>query len=178
MLTVNKVEEIARRIRDAREKKGWSQTQLAERSSVPQTVISRMERGAIAKPNHHALVSLADALGVPLDSLTMDSIRDGTSPQEPAGEPSPLERALFRVMRPDSEDLNVFDATRAVVRETRRIVRALADHDSDFVARALLDAAVELRKESEELSGVNILARYISNHATPPTTAKPAGKQR
>jgi transcriptional regulator with XRE-family HTH domain len=55
---------ISLRIQQLRESKGWSQSELARQSGVPQTTISRLEAGKIGVVNLAHLEKLADAFGV------------------------------------------------------------------------------------------------------------------
>jgi DNA-binding XRE family transcriptional regulator len=55
---------ISLRIRDAREKVGLTQTQLAERAGLPQSHISRLERGEHS-PTAKTLEKIALALDIP-----------------------------------------------------------------------------------------------------------------
>lgn len=48
--------ELGRRIRRAREAKGWSQRELSRRCDVPQSTISNIEAGRTASPVHVATV--------------------------------------------------------------------------------------------------------------------------
>ena len=56
---------IATQLMALREKRGLTQTELAERSGVPQSEISRIERGSV-HPTERTLVRLADALDADL----------------------------------------------------------------------------------------------------------------
>jgi transcriptional regulator with XRE-family HTH domain len=60
--------EIATLVRTAREARGWSQTDLAERSGVSHSGISALEKGKGA-PTMTTLRKLADALGVDVSQL-------------------------------------------------------------------------------------------------------------
>jgi transcriptional regulator with XRE-family HTH domain len=51
------------RIRELRDLKSWSQAELARRSKVPQSTISRIEAGATPSVNLDNLEKLAKALG-------------------------------------------------------------------------------------------------------------------
>jgi transcriptional regulator with XRE-family HTH domain len=51
------------RIAELRAVKGWSQAELARRSHVPQSVISRLERGDVESVHLPSLEKLASALG-------------------------------------------------------------------------------------------------------------------
>ncbi len=77
---------IARRLRELRDAKGWSLEALAERSSVSRSNISLIERGE-SSPTAVVLDKLATALGVALASLFEapgDDARQAPSPQAAA----------------------------------------------------------------------------------------------
>lgn len=57
------------RLKAIREKRGWSQSELAERAHVPYETIYRVERGTHQEPRISIAVKLARALGVSLDVL-------------------------------------------------------------------------------------------------------------
>ncbi len=59
----NEDESMSARIKEARQARGWSQQELAERVSVSQPTIVHWEQGTHT-PRHLALARLADALGV------------------------------------------------------------------------------------------------------------------
>lgn len=56
-------------LRDARERKKWTQEQLEAESGVSQSVISRLETDANANPTLAVITKLEAALGVPRGSL-------------------------------------------------------------------------------------------------------------
>lgn len=60
-------------ISDLREQKGWSQTDLAEKSTVSRVMIGKYERGE-AIPSIEAAKKIADALEVSLDYLVGEGI--------------------------------------------------------------------------------------------------------
>jgi transcriptional regulator with XRE-family HTH domain len=64
----NVVRKVGRRIRELRQKKGWSQERLAEEANLHRTYIGQVERGekSIGIEN---LANLAKALGVHPTSL-------------------------------------------------------------------------------------------------------------
>jgi transcriptional regulator with XRE-family HTH domain len=62
---------LGQRVKDLREREGWSQAQLAERASLDTTYISGIERGK-RNPGLNSLNSLALALGVTLPVLVSD----------------------------------------------------------------------------------------------------------
>jgi transcriptional regulator with XRE-family HTH domain len=76
MLNQQDVEEQVRtRLRDRRAELGWSIDELAERSLINASTISRIETGK-RRPGLHHLVPLADALGLSLDELVAPSAGD------------------------------------------------------------------------------------------------------
>jgi transcriptional regulator with XRE-family HTH domain len=56
------------RIREVRNAQGLSQTDLARKAAVCQSVLSDAEKG-LTSPRLPALTAIADALGVPVDAL-------------------------------------------------------------------------------------------------------------
>jgi transcriptional regulator with XRE-family HTH domain len=59
---------FARELRSARQARGWTQAELAERAGIAAEVCGRLERGAVL-PRADTLVRLAAALGVSTDTL-------------------------------------------------------------------------------------------------------------
>lgn len=64
---------MGKRIRKAREKKGWTQSYLGELLESDGKYISRIELGK-SKPSLEFLVKLANALGKSTDYLLQDSV--------------------------------------------------------------------------------------------------------
>lgn len=60
---------LGEKLRIAREKAGLSQLALAEKSGIEQPTISKIERGATAKPSFDLVAALAAACNCSLDSL-------------------------------------------------------------------------------------------------------------
>jgi transcriptional regulator with XRE-family HTH domain len=60
---------LALRIRQARQRKGWSQAELARRAGIRQATVSKYERAAITSVDLRVLERLAKALGVRPRSL-------------------------------------------------------------------------------------------------------------
>jgi len=59
---------LGRAVREARQKVGLTQEQLAERSGIAPTYISDIERG-VRNPSYEMLVELADGLGSSLSEV-------------------------------------------------------------------------------------------------------------
>lgn len=60
---------FGQRLRTARERRDWTQAQLAERSKVPAMMISHFETGVRTGASAATLVKLANALSVSVDYL-------------------------------------------------------------------------------------------------------------
>jgi transcriptional regulator with XRE-family HTH domain len=60
---------FSRRLQQLRERKGWTQQELATRASVPYMTIWRLERGEHAYPRVDIAKKLARTFGVSLDVL-------------------------------------------------------------------------------------------------------------
>lgn len=56
-------------IRELRQKKGWTQTELARRAGVKQGVLSDIESGKTKHPRIDTLAAIAFALGVRIEEL-------------------------------------------------------------------------------------------------------------
>jgi transcriptional regulator with XRE-family HTH domain len=56
-------------IRELREKKGWSQSELSRRSGVKQGVLSYIESGRTKHPRSDTLAAIAAALGTTVEKL-------------------------------------------------------------------------------------------------------------
>lgn len=56
-------------IRELREKKGWSQSELSRRSGVKQGVLSYIESGRTKHPRIDTLAAIAAALGTTVEKL-------------------------------------------------------------------------------------------------------------
>lgn len=69
-------ENIGRRIKEARAKRGLTQEQLAERTDITIVYLSELERG-IKLPSLTVFVSIAEALHVSTDSLLRDDLETG-----------------------------------------------------------------------------------------------------
>jgi transcriptional regulator with XRE-family HTH domain len=63
------IRKISKKIKGLRSQKGWTQVDLAEKSDVPLTTISKIEVGQIKNPTIEKMLRIADALGVKVDDL-------------------------------------------------------------------------------------------------------------
>lgn len=64
MLSCIVMSPLTLRIKELRERRGWSQAELARRAGVAQPIVNRLERGKTRTPSLDNLEKLADALGV------------------------------------------------------------------------------------------------------------------
>lgn len=69
-------ENIGRRIKEARAKRGLTQEQLAEKTDITIVYLSELERG-VKLPSLTVFVSIAEALHVSTDSLLRDDLETG-----------------------------------------------------------------------------------------------------
>src|SRR6266699_5798008 len=88
----------SKKIKRAREEKGWSQEDLAERieTATTQNTISRWENG-ISKPNSHYRQRLSEVLGKSIEELGFLEKIEETLPES---EPSESERQEFPPPQP------------------------------------------------------------------------------
>lgn len=64
---------LSTKLKELRNKLGWKQVTLAQKASVPQATISRIESGRITQPKMGQLQKIAAALGVSIDYLVGES---------------------------------------------------------------------------------------------------------
>jgi len=64
--------QFGRRVVSRRRARGWNQKELAERTSIPSSRLSRLERGKKAIPRLEELFRLKAVLGGSLDDLLFD----------------------------------------------------------------------------------------------------------
>lgn len=83
-------------VKAARERRGWSQVQLAERAGMNSSTLSRIESGATPNPGKETLRQIAQALGVSIEQLAGGQL---------APPPIPL---VGRVTRAENIDLPVY----------------------------------------------------------------------
>jgi transcriptional regulator with XRE-family HTH domain len=76
---------LAERVKYERERRRFSQMELATEAGISQALLSRLEAGKIAAPNADVIKRLARALWVTTDYLLcMDEKEDERLPREPA----------------------------------------------------------------------------------------------
>lgn len=63
---------LAEKIRISRQKWGWSHSDLARVSGIPQPTIWRLEKGNIKHPKADTLIALASAFKIPVDYLIQE----------------------------------------------------------------------------------------------------------
>lgn len=96
---------IGRRVRQARERAGFTQAALAEAAGVTDETISRLERGAY-EPALSTIVAVVEALGLDLDTVVRPRQARVDRAAEPGPPPSPVLRRLVaraRVLAPEAQ---------------------------------------------------------------------------
>jgi DNA-binding XRE family transcriptional regulator len=68
-LSKKEVRTLADKVKELRQKHGWNQVTLAQKSDIIQATISRIESGKVTQPQLGQLQKLAEALGVTIDYL-------------------------------------------------------------------------------------------------------------
>jgi len=63
---------LQQKVKAEREKRSWSQSDLARVTGIPQPTIWRLENGNIEHPKADTLLALANAFKVPIDYLVQD----------------------------------------------------------------------------------------------------------
>lgn len=71
----NKEVNIINKIREKRLEKGWTQFELAEKSGVPQSTISQIERGNRKYPTHENIMKIVKALEITVEELEEESLQ-------------------------------------------------------------------------------------------------------
>ncbi len=65
---------IGERVRAGRKALHLSQEEVARRAGVSLNQVNRLERGEIVDPHYSTLLSLAQALGVPVEALVKEEV--------------------------------------------------------------------------------------------------------
>lgn len=66
-------DKLHERVAVARKARGLSQSELATRAGLPQSVISKIERGVVSDPAFSTMVAVSQALSIPIDAFTSTS---------------------------------------------------------------------------------------------------------
>ena len=66
---------LAKRVKEFRNQKSWSQQKLAEKTGLSFNTITKIEQGVGDSPTLRTLLKLADVFGVALDELVGRSSR-------------------------------------------------------------------------------------------------------
>ena len=75
---------IGHRVQRRRQQLGWTQQDVEQASSIPQSVVSRIERGVLKNPGADVIRRLAKALGVTSDWLIGMYEEDEEDEDEPS----------------------------------------------------------------------------------------------
>ena len=101
---------LGHRIRFLRQGKGWSLADLERESGVSKAYVSDIENGAAGKPNIQYVFSIAKALGVTLDELVDEAIKENKPAVGPRREKPQLPpglTALQQELNLTGEDVEV-----------------------------------------------------------------------
>jgi len=60
---------IKERLRQLRNKAGWSQQKLAEKAGLSYNVVTKIEQGVARRPTIQTMMKLADAFQISIDEL-------------------------------------------------------------------------------------------------------------
>ena len=69
MKSQNNNETIGDKIRQLRNKQGLTQDELARKSDLPYTTLTKIESNVITKPTIQTVVKIANGLGITIDGL-------------------------------------------------------------------------------------------------------------
>ena len=124
-------------LRSMRQRQGWTQAEMAERSGVPTSHLSKLERGTIGLPSPATRARLHAALGTTADDLVrvgiltrIDGEHGRTPVYIPAGDkPAPLPPVLSEA-----------DVLTVSVRDPRADVLALLEGLTDDEVRSVTSA--------------------------------------
>ena len=108
---------IGKNIREARETRGWTQEQLAEKASMHAAFLGQIERG-VKKPSLKTLKQVADALGLKAGEL----LDEAAPPRHGRAAEADVVSDFFRAYKPD--DLRLFYKTlRTLARQIKKLGR-------------------------------------------------------
>ena len=69
MKSQNNIETIGDKIKQLRNKQGSTQDELARKSDLPYTTLTKIETNVITKPSIQTVMKIAKGLGISLDDL-------------------------------------------------------------------------------------------------------------
>jgi transcriptional regulator with XRE-family HTH domain len=69
MKSQNNNETIGNKIKQLRNKQGLTQDELARKSDLPYTTLTKIESSVITKPSIQTVVKIANGLGITIDNL-------------------------------------------------------------------------------------------------------------
>ena len=70
MKSQNNIETIGDKIKQLRNKQGLTQDELARKSDLPYTTLTKIESNVITKPTIQTVMKIAKGLGISIDELT------------------------------------------------------------------------------------------------------------
>jgi transcriptional regulator with XRE-family HTH domain len=83
MPSTTDVEQVGRIVREARERRGWRQSDLGQHAGLLQQQISKIENGQFANPDLGELIRICDTLEIPLDVIAAVYRRRPSSRRRP-----------------------------------------------------------------------------------------------
>jgi transcriptional regulator with XRE-family HTH domain len=122
-------------IREERLKRGWSQEELADRAGLDQHDVSRVETGKSKNPQESTVLSLSEALDIPLGILYERTRYPEVSYQIP-----PLREELKTL---GVDEQTVITHLARFLRENADLVR---DHDPEEITAFFAQAVTTLRE--------------------------------
>jgi transcriptional regulator with XRE-family HTH domain len=164
------------RIRELRESRALTQTQLARMAGTTQPTISRIEKGEIEKrPDRPLAARIARALSVTLAEVFDDA--DEAAPAPPSAPPDPgresgdfgsglsiFESAALSVVDPSRHSIADLSAAAEAWKIAARVSGRAVDPGP--VARLWLDAARALRVEGAAVTPTSVIARVAMGEDT------------
>lgn len=73
MAALERIGELLKQLRSARERRGLSLTEISERSGVDESALSNLENGEMSDPTVETLVRYADAIGMRLELFLVEA---------------------------------------------------------------------------------------------------------
>jgi transcriptional regulator with XRE-family HTH domain len=160
------MEDIARTLKEARENKGLSQRALSAKAGVPQSHISKIEKGAVDL-RLSSLIELARVLDLELTLVprktvpAVNSIVRNSAPSTPHGG-IPILRALKELHRIQDTLANVSKATQAV-NEATQLQRRITDLSHFSLDNTALKAIRDANKTLQAVKDTTQAIEAIRN---------------